>query len=239
MRTIPLVGAFGGLLMAGMLGFMGSQLLESRSQLESLDRRLSALERELRAGLPDRIVDAAQPAAAEPAVVSIQGAPLRGAEDAAVTIVAFSDFQCPYCSRAHPTLTKLLDQYPGQVRIAFRHLPLAFHADARLAHRAAIASGRQGRFWEMHDRIFENSRSLDRDSLLDHARALGLDMQKFNDDLESEAVAAEIERDIEEAERLGVTGTPTFFVNATRVAGAQPYANFQTIVDRELARTGS
>lgn len=218
---------------------MGSQLLEGRSQLETLDHRLSALEREVRANRPDRPLAAAPVPVPVPERVSISGAPLRGAEEAAITIVAFSDFQCPFCSRAHPTLQRLLTEYPEQVRMAFRHLPLPFHQDARLAHQAAVAAGRQGLFWEMHDRIFENPRSLDRASLLAHARDLGLDMQRFSEDLEAEAVVAEIDRDIEEAGRLGVSGTPTFFVNGMRVSGAQPYANFQAIIDRELARVDS
>ncbi len=171
--------------------------------------------------------------------VALGNAPVRGPDDAPVTIVEFSDFQCPFCTRVHPTLLRLLEDYPQSVRLAFKHFPLDFHQDAPLAHRASIAAGNQGRFWEMHDRIFANGRDLSRETLMSHARALGLDMSRFVTDLDAEATGQRMRADIAEGNRLGITGTPTFYINGRVVAGAQPYENFRALVERELALAGS
>ncbi len=168
--------------------------------------------------------------------VSIEGAPFRGPEDALVTIVEFTDFQCPFCSRVHPTLQRLLATYPDSVRLVFKHNPLPRHPDAPLAHRASIAADQQGRFWEMHDKIFTNIRDLSRSTLIGHARDLELDVPRFIRDLDSAELIAQLDRDVAESERLGITGTPTFFINGSLVSGAQPYENFQALVERELAR---
>jgi protein-disulfide isomerase len=152
-----------------------------------------------------------------------------------VTLVMFSDFQCGFCYRVNPTVTQLLEKYPGKVRVAFKHFPIEGHDAAPLAHKAAMAAQEQGKFWEMHDRIFANQRAMTRDDLIGHAKALGLDVPRFTAALDAPAAAALLERNKREGEALGVDGTPTFFVNGTPVVGAQPLQAFSAAVDKALA----
>jgi protein-disulfide isomerase len=168
--------------------------------------------------------------------VEIDGSPVRGAADGKVTIVEFSDFQCPYCGRVDPTLDRLLEEYPDDVRIVYKHLPLSFHANALPAAKAAVAAGMQGKFWEMHDALFANQKQLGEEKYLELARELGLDVEKFQADYKSAAVATEVAQDMNEARRLGVTGTPGFFVNGRFSSGAKPYESFKAMVEAELKR---
>jgi protein-disulfide isomerase len=168
------------------------------------------------------------------AQVSLTGAPTRGDDGAAVTIVEFTDFQCPFCARASTTIARVVAAYPGKVRWIVKHYPLPFHADAPLAHRAALAADIQGKFWEMHDALFANQRGLKRDDLLGYASRLGLDVTRFTADLDSDRFDAVLSRDMVEGTKLGIDGTPTFFVNGQRLVGAVPYESFTAAVDRAL-----
>jgi predicted DsbA family dithiol-disulfide isomerase len=161
--------------------------------------------------------------------------PVRGNPDAPVTIVEFSDFQCPYCVRARPTVNRVRDEYGDQVRFAFRHFPLAFHEQAPKAGEAAACAGDQDRFWEMHDRLWENPGKLQPSDLKAHAAALGLDTEAFGQCLDSGRYAALVQRDTQEGARLGVSGTPAFFVNGRPLVGAQPFEAFAQLIDEELA----
>jgi protein-disulfide isomerase len=152
-----------------------------------------------------------------------------------VSLVLFSDFQCGFCQRVNPTLAQLLERYPGKVRIVFKHFPIEGHDAAPLAHRASMAAHEQGKFWEMHDRIFANQRAMTRADLMAHAQALGLDMAKFTAAIDAERSTATLERDKKEGEALGIDGTPTFFVNGTPLVGAQPLQAFAAAVDKALA----
>jgi predicted DsbA family dithiol-disulfide isomerase len=145
--------------------------------------------------------------------IELEGAPSRGSPMAPVTIVEFSDFECPYCGQAHPILAHVMDELEGRVRLVFRHFPLSAHPNAMPAARAAIAAGNQGKFWEMHDMLFEHQGQLEEDDLARYAEELGLDMARFRTDLASAETQRVIERDRELGERLGVEGTPSFFVN--------------------------
>jgi len=165
------------------------------------------------------------------------GGPMRGAAMAKVTIVEFSDFQCPFCSRVNPTLERLGKEYPTQVRIFFRHFPLPFHPNAALAAEAAVAAQAQGKFWEMHDKLFANQRDLSRKGLETYAQQIGLDLPKFRAALDSQAGKAAVDADLALGRDLGVAGTPNFFVNGRNVAGAQPFEEFKRVVDDEIART--
>ena len=169
--------------------------------------------------------------------VDIQGAPSRGPARAAVTLVEFTDYQCPYCRRVQDTVQRLLDEHPDQVRHVVKHNPLSIHPQAPGAAKAAIAAGKQGKFWEMHKRIFENPRQLGDDDLRERARALGLDMDRFEEDFASDETARIIAADQAEARRLGATGTPAFFINGRLLSGAQPYEAFKARVDEELGGT--
>lgn len=170
--------------------------------------------------------------------VNIQGAPVRGPEDAPIVIVEFSDFQCPFCARVLPTLKELMKRYPTQVRWAFKHFPLSIHPDAPLAHEAALAAKEQGKFWEMHDRLFLRQKRLKRPHLLQHAKDLGLDLEQFTADLDSGRFKAMVEQDLQEGRQLGIRGTPTFFVNGERLVGARPMAEFVTRIEKQLRTAG-
>lgn len=166
--------------------------------------------------------------------VEVGSSQVRGAAQAPVTIVEFSDFQCPFCARAVPTLQQLAREYPSGVRWVFKNFPLDFHPDSMLAHKAALAAGEQGKFWEMHDLIFASQGAIRRDDLLQKAGQLGLDMKRFVADLESAKLQKVIDEEKTEGARLGVTGTPTFFVNGKRFVGAWPLDEYKKLVDAEL-----
>lgn len=214
------------------------------SQAAALEARLGALEQRLHAALnPPRPPGRAEAPAPEPAAVlaklEIEGAPAVGPEDAAVTVVEFADFQCPFCARVRGTLERLRSEYPEQVRVVFKHFPLEIHPEAMLAHRAAAAAAAQGRFWELHDRIFAAPGALDRASLVAYARALGLDLEAFERALDGPESEAAVRRDMAEGAALGVRGTPAFFINGRSLSGAQPYEAFRAQVELVLAQEPS
>jgi len=166
--------------------------------------------------------------------VEVGSSQIRGAAQAPVTIIEFSDFQCPFCARAVPTLQQLAREYPSGVRWVFKNFPLDFHPDSMLAHKAALAAGEQGKFWEMHDLIFASQGAIRRDDLLQKAGQLGLDMKRFVTDLDSLTLQKVIDDEKAEGTRLGVTGTPTFFINGKRFVGAWPLDEYKKLVDAEL-----
>jgi protein-disulfide isomerase len=166
--------------------------------------------------------------------VDTASSPAKGPEDAAVTLVAFSDFQCPFCARVTPTLAQVDEEYGSEVRIVFKHLPLSMHPKAPAAHAAAEAARLQGKFWEMHDLIFANQREMSEEKYVEYAGEIGLDVERFRRDVASPAVIAAVERDKQEAEALGVTGTPSFFVNGKFMSGAQPLSEFKARIEAEL-----
>jgi protein-disulfide isomerase len=167
-------------------------------------------------------------------VINTDGAPVRGSPDAPVTIVEYSDFQCPYCARSVTDLKEVLNRYPTQVRWVFKHFPLPFHQDAPLAHKASLAAGEQGKFWEMHDLIFARQTAIKRNNLIQYAKDLGLDEKRFIKDLDNGKYQAQIDREVQEGTRLGVTGTPAFFVNGQLLVGARPVEELAGLIDREL-----
>ncbi len=161
--------------------------------------------------------------------------PVKGAkDDALITIMEFSEFQCPFCSRVEPTVTKIMEEYKGKVRVFFRHNPLPFHKDAMPASKAAIAAGMQGKFWEMHKILFANQKKLKEENLLDYAKQIGLNVDKFKKDMALPEVEAQIKADQAEAAKFGARGTPGFFVNGRKIVGAQPFANFKKLIDELL-----
>ncbi|MCB0323786.1 MAG: thioredoxin domain-containing protein [Bdellovibrionales bacterium] len=170
-----------------------------------------------------------------PVDVAIGDSPVLGPKDAKVTLVEFSDFQCPFCSRAAETMKDVVKEYPKDVKLVFKHLPLPFHPQAQPAARAAVAAQRQGKFWEMHDLLFENQQNLSDELYVELAEKLGLDVAKFKKDFEDPAVAKVVEDDAALATQLGVRGTPGFFVNGVQVRGAQPLPKFKELIDRWLA----
>ena len=204
---------------------------DTSARIAALEERVAALEQ----GRPAGRRAEARPAPGGAARLRVEGAPSRGPESAPVTVVEFTDFECPYCLRAQPSIERLRAEYPDSVRVVFKHFPLSFHKRAINAHRAALAAGEQGKFWEMHDRIFENPRALDAETMREHARALGLDEARFEQSFASDRLAEQIDRDVAEGRAAGVRGTPAFFINGRLLSGAQPFDRFKEMVDEELA----
>ena len=164
--------------------------------------------------------------------------PSRGPDNATVTIVEFSDFQCPYCGRVVPTVEKLMKDYDGKVRLVFRHFPLSFHPFAAKAAEAGACAADQGKFWQMHDKMFGNQQKLAVDDLKAFAKDIGLDQGKFDKCLDSGEKAPLVSADEKDGEQAGVSGTPAFFINGIFINGAVPYEQFKETVDRELKRKG-
>jgi len=168
---------------------------------------------------------------------SIGKSPVKGKNNAKVTVVAISDFQCPYCSKGAQIMDEVTKAYPNDVKLVFKNLPLGFHPEAKPAAIAALAAKEQGKFWEMHDLIFQNQGELSGEKYLELAKALKLNMKKFEQDLKSPKLAKQVDDDAEMAGKLGVGGTPGFFVNGIAVRGAQPVENFKALIDEELAKS--
>ncbi len=168
--------------------------------------------------------------------IELGDAPIRGSESAKITVVEWADFQCPFCVRVNPTLEQITKEYGDKVRFAFKHLPLSMHSKARAAHQAAEAAHRQGKFWEMHDLIFASPKDLKPETYLRYANEIGLDIDRFDSDLSSSSVRKVIDDDLATAGELGVSGTPSFFINGRFLSGAQPYGSFARVIDEELAK---
>jgi protein-disulfide isomerase len=160
-----------------------------------------------------------------------------GPAGAPVTIVEFSDFQCPFCQRVAPTLKRIKETYGDKVRIVWKDFPLtSIHPEAFKAAEAGNCAREQGKFWEYHDRLFANQQALQPDALKAHAASAGLDATAFNACLDTAKFSDRVQEHIGVGSRLGVSSTPALFVNGRAVMGAQPYEVFAQIVDEELAR---
>lgn len=166
----------------------------------------------------------AQPrqAAAAPGVnavvnIPIGNSPIKGNKKAPVTIVEFSDFQCPYCAQIQPTLSEVLKAYPKEVKLVFKHYPLSFHPHAKNAAKATLAAMEQGKFWEMHDAVFANFSQLSNEKFKELASQIGLNMEKFIADYNSDKYEPQLLQDFNAARAAGVTGTPTLFINGKRL----------------------
>ncbi|MFN7134463.1 MAG: DsbA family protein, partial [Myxococcales bacterium] len=160
--------------------------------------------------------------------------PVKGPKAAKVTIVEWSDFQCPFCNRATNTLKQVAESYGNDVRIVFRHQPLSFHQNALPAAKASMAAHRQGKFWPMHDKLFEHYNALSAERYEAFAKELGLDLAKFKADMENAEIADQIQKDSAEGNSVGANGTPTFFVNGRKLEGAQPLEAFKSLIDQEI-----
>ncbi|HEX6903153.1 MAG TPA: thioredoxin domain-containing protein [Thermoanaerobaculia bacterium] len=164
--------------------------------------------------------------------------PAKGPANAPVTIVEFSDFQCPFCSRVNPTLAQVREKYGDKVRIVFRQYPLPFHQQAQKAAEASLCANEQGKFWEMHDAMFANQSALQVDQLKAQASQLGLNADQFNSCLDSGKHAATVQADMKEGSAAGVNGTPAMFINGRFISGAVPFEQVAQVIDDELRRKG-
>jgi protein-disulfide isomerase len=166
------------------------------------------------------------------------GTPSRGPDDAAVVLIEYTDFQCPFCTRVQPTITELLRRYDGNLRHVFKNLPLPMHAEAPLAGAAALCAQDQGKFWELHGWLFENQRTLSRASIVTKAGLLGMDNEAFEACINDGKYQGRVRAEMVEANGYGITGTPGFLINGRVLTGAQPIEAFVEIIDDELARKG-
>jgi protein-disulfide isomerase len=172
--------------------------------------------------------------------VSAAGAPFKGPAKAPVTIVEFSDFHCPFCRRVLPTLAQLESKYGEKVKLVFRDFPIDnLHPGATKAHEAARCANEQGKFWAYHDKLFASPPKSTPEIFKELAKEVGLDVTSFETCFDGGKYQADIKKDIEEGNRVGVTGTPAFFINGRLVSGAQPLEAFSRIIDDELARIGA
>ena len=163
------------------------------------------------------------------------GRPARGASHGPIELIEFSDFQCPFCQRANPVVEQVLKTYGDKITFVYRHYPLPNHPNARPAAEAAACAEVQGKFWEYHDRLFANAAKLADADLKAHAVAIGLDAAKFNSCFDNRQQKPGIDKDIADGEKVGVTGTPAFFINGRSLEGAQPFEAFKRVIDEELS----
>lgn len=176
---------------------------------------------------PEKILD-------NPVSIPIKGAPVTGPADAKITIVEFSDFQCPYCAAAVPQIHDLLKKYPTQIKLIFKQFPLEEHPQAALAATAAVAAQKQGKFWPMHDALFAHSNNLSRKAILGYAQELGLNVDKLEADMDTTEIRVQVEHDVQDGNDANVQGTPTIFINGQRYNGAITVDALKPILDAEL-----
>ncbi len=180
----------------------------------------------------------AAPAAEDPNKVydiPVGNSATRGPADAKVTIIEFSDFQCPFCARSVELIDQITAAYPKDVRFVYKNFPLSFHPNAMPAAKAAVAAGKQNKFWPMHDEIFKNSSKLTPESYAIFAKTIGLDVAQFNKDMESPEVQAQIAEEMKEAAAAAVRGTPTFYINGKKPTG-RSLELYKSIIDEEIKK---
>jgi protein-disulfide isomerase len=193
------------------------------------DRRQMVID-ELKKKYPTKVV--LKPPVIE---VGLGTIPPKGNPKAPVTIIEFSDYQCPFCKRAESTVQEVLKAYgPDKVRLVYRNFPLPFHSDARPAAEAAGCAAEQGKFWEYHQKLME-AKELNAESLKKLAGEVGIDKKKFDECVAAEKFKDAVEKDIEAGQEAGVNGTPAFFINGRMLDGAQPFDKFKEVIDEELA----
>jgi predicted DsbA family dithiol-disulfide isomerase len=165
--------------------------------------------------------------------IDTTGLPFKGAENAPVVVAVFDDYQCPYCARLVPILYEVTKKYPDKVKLVIKHFPLSFHTFANKAAKAALAADRQGKFWELNDMLFKNQSELSDEKIIEIAKGLNLDIEKFKKDMESESVNSLIARDMANAQSIGVRGTPAVYING-RLLKQRSLKGFENAIEDEL-----
>jgi protein-disulfide isomerase len=214
------------------------RFLKSDAGMEKLG---SSMERYFQRKQRDAMKKQEEEAAAEledqfknPVKIDAGKSPSTGPKNAKITIIEFSDFQCPYCNRGRTTMEEVMKAYPNDVRVVFKHYPLPFHKDAEPAAKASWAAQQQDKFWEFHDALFKNQDKIGSEFFIQTAKDLKLDIEQFEKDMNSEAAAKQVKEDMEIGAKYGIQGTPGFFVNGVAVKGAYPVSHFKKIIDRWL-----
>jgi len=209
--------------------------IRSFLQNQKLQARREAFLQSLRAGA--KVVVNLKPPAVQRVEVKTDGAAFKGPAKAPVTMVEFTDFHCPFCKRALSTIAEIEAKYSDKVKIVFRDFPIdQLHPQARRGHEAARCANEQGKFWAYHDLLYENAPKTGLEDLKAYAKLAGLNLQSFETCFTAGKYKAAVEKDLEEGRRLGVTGTPAFFINGRLVSGAQPLDAFVRVIDDELGR---
>ncbi len=174
----------------------------------------------------------------QPSVHLLRTEHFLGNTNAKVVMVEYSDFQCPACGVAEPTVQEVAGFYGDKIKFVYKHFPLNIHQYAQKSSEASECAGVQGKFWEMHHKLFGNQNALRLSDLRTYAQQLGLNMTAFNQCLDGGAAAANVKADFNEGLAQKVSGTPAFFVNGRLIEGAQPFEEFKTVIDQELAAAG-
>jgi len=172
----------------------------------------------------------------EPVHISVAGAPVKGPDNAVISLVEFSDFQCPYCAAAVPQIDALLRAYPTQIKLIYKQFPLEIHSQAELAAAAAVAAQKQGKFWPMYETLFQHHDNLSRQNIVEMAKLNGLDISRFETDMDSTDVRETVIRDVQDGNRAGVEGTPTLFINGQRYNGPVTLSYLKLVMDSELKK---
>ncbi len=231
-----------------MLTVLATACQAQEDRLSRIEKELAEIKKDVTA-IRQMLTGAIQGQPPAEREVSIGDGPMRGDPKAKVTLIEFSDYQCPFCGRFfHETLPQIDKEFlqTGKVRYAMRELPLtAIHPNAQKAAEAAQCAGEQGKYWQMHDKLFQNQKALEVPRLKEYAKGIGLDNRAFDECLDSGKQAVKIQRDLQEARSLGVNGTPGFFlglttpgktIKATSIEGAQPIEVFRQEINRLLSQ---
>lgn len=231
--------AAGFLLGAVAMNFSGTSDANAASKLDKTE--VEAIVKDYIANHGSELMDSIQTAMAKAQQDKLGNmitdkTPSKGPATAPVTIVEFSDFQCPFCDRVQPGITELRAKYGDKVRWVFKNLPLEFHPEAKPAAYASLAANKQGKFWEYSHELWAKQASLGEKTYVAIAESLKLDMAQFNKDRTSDEVKAQVEADVADAEAAGARGTPHFLVNGQAMSGALPAADFAKVIDAELAK---
>jgi protein-disulfide isomerase len=210
----------------------GMSLVEARQRIIEYLNAMN--EQEFRKNLIQKYAVFISTEKAEKAIVEVKGNPSLGPNDAKITIIEFSDFECPYCQRSQSVTKSLRAKYKDQIKWVFRDFPLSFHQNAMFAHIAANCVGKQGKYWDIFDKLFQNTGSLNREKVLQLVSDMNIDMKKFEECTKDPEVEREVHSDIADGQEVGVNGTPAFFINGIMIEGAQPITSFEKIIEQEL-----
>ncbi len=212
------------------------EIEEIKKNQEKILSKLDAIQKGGGAGGGQQAQRRAGPDPTKTYAMSIEDSHTKGPDDAWVTIVEISDFECPFCKRVGPTLKEIADKYGNDVRFAFINNPLPFHKRATPAAMAAECAGEQGKFWQLHDALFENQRALEDADLENYAKAAGVNVSKWKECYTANKFKDRIAQHQQRAGTLGARGTPAFFINGRFLSGAQPLPSFTAIIDEELKK---
>lgn len=210
---------------------------EEVKQLRESQQKLEAKVGELEKKLAQAPAAAARPQIDPNKVydLPVGKSPVKGPAEATVTMVEFSDFQCPFCARSTPLIDQVIQAYPKELKFVYKEFPLPMHPNAMPASRAAVAAQRQGKYWEMHDKLFANQQALQPDNFKQYAQELGLDVAKFEQDMNSPDVQGQIAEDMQLARQSAVSGTPTLFLNGKKVQN-RSFEGLKQMIDEALQK---